>query len=179
MSTVEIDSVHLVGHSMGAAVAATVVSETPDLVQSLSLVSAAGLGVEINSAYIDGFVAAVSRRELKPVLLNLFADPSLVSRAMVDELLKYKRLDGVRDALTHLASNLFVDGRQKTILAEQISDLGVRTLVVWGSEDQVIPASHAKNMKSAKVEVIEGAGHMVQMEKASRVNHLILAHILG
>jgi len=172
MSTVEIDSVHLVGHSMGAAVAATVVSETPDLVQSLSLVSAAGLGVEINSAYIDGFVAAVSRRELKPVLLNLFADPSLVSRAMVDELLKYKRLDGVRDALTHLASNLFVDGRQKTILAEQISDLGVRTLVVWGSEDQVIPASHAKNMKSAKVEVIEGAGHMVQMEKASRVNHL-------
>lgn len=177
MSTVEIDSAHLVGHSMGAAVAATVVSETPDLVQSLSLVSAAGLGVEINSAYIDGFVAAVSRRELKPVLLNLFADPSLVNRAMVDELLKYKRLDGVGDALTHLASNLFVDGRQKTILAEQISDL--RTLVVWGSEDRVIPASHAKNMKSAKVEVIEGAGHMVQMEKASRVNHLILAHILG
>ncbi len=179
MSTVEIDSAHLVGHSMGAAVAATVVSETPDLVQSLSLVSAAGLGVEINSAYIDGFVAAVSRRELKPVLLNLFADPSLVSRAMVDELLKYKRLDGVGDALTHLASNLFVDGRQKIILAEQISDLGVRVLVVWGSEDQVIPASHAKNMKSAKVEVIEGAGHMVQMEKASRVNQLILAHILG
>jgi pyruvate dehydrogenase E2 component (dihydrolipoamide acetyltransferase) len=96
---------------------------------------------------------------------------------MVDELLKYKRLDGVADALTHLASNLFVDGRQKIILAEQISDL--RTLVVWGSEDQVIPASHAKNMKSARVEIIEGAGHMVQMEKASRVNDLILGHILG
>ena len=162
---------------MGAAVAATIASETPNLVQSLSLVSAAGLGLEINSAYIDGFVAAVSRRELKPVLLNLFADPSLVSHAMIDELLKYKRLDGVGDALSHLASNLFADDQQKMILAEQISDL--RTLVVWGAEDQVIPASHAKNIKGANVEVIEGAGHMVQMEKASRVNALILGHILG
>jgi pyruvate dehydrogenase E2 component (dihydrolipoamide acetyltransferase) len=177
MDAVEIDAAHLVGHSMGAAVAAMVASETPNLVQSLSLVSAAGLGIEINSAYIDGFAAAASRRELKPVLLYLFADPGLVNRSMVDELLKYKRLDGVGDALTRLASELFADGRQKVILSEQIS--GLRTLVVWGLEDQVIPASHADNVKGAKVEVIEAAGHMVQMEKASRVNELILGHILG
>ena len=56
----------------------------------------AGLGAEINAGYIEGFVAAGSRRELKPVLEQLFADPALVSRQMVDDVLKYKRLDGVR-----------------------------------------------------------------------------------
>jgi pyruvate dehydrogenase E2 component (dihydrolipoamide acetyltransferase) len=30
---------------------------------------------------------------------------------------------------------------------------------------------------NARVEVIEGAGHMVQMEKANRVNEMILVHI--
>jgi pyruvate dehydrogenase E2 component (dihydrolipoamide acetyltransferase) len=30
----------------------------------------------------------------------------------------------------------------------------------------------------AGVEVIDGAGHMVQMEKPNRVNELILAHVV-
>jgi pyruvate dehydrogenase E2 component (dihydrolipoamide acetyltransferase) len=179
LNAVELESAHLVGHSMGAAVAARLACDTPGMVQSLSLVSAAGLGPEINSAYIDGFASAVSRRELKPVLLNLFADTELVSRSMVDDLLKYKRIDGVHDALQQLASNLFVNGIQQNVLAEQIADLGIDTLVIWGTQDQVIPASHARSIRAAKVELIDGAGHMVQMEKAARVNELILDHIFG
>ena len=179
MDAVGVETAHLVGHSMGAAVAATLACDTPDRVLSLSLVSAAGLGPDINSAYIDGFVAAVSRRELKPVLQNLFADSNLVSRTMVDDVMKYKRLDGVQDALTHLASHLFADGTQTTILTERLSSLGVKTLVVWGSEDQVIPASHAQNLEGVDVEVIEGAGHMVQMEQAAKVNSLIHSHIVA
>ncbi len=180
MSAVEVDSAHLIGHSMGAAVAARLACDTPDRVQSLSLVSAAGLGPEINSAYIDGFVNAVSRRELKPVLLYLFADSKLVNRTMVDDLLKYKRIDGVHEALQQLASNLFAEGIQHHVMTQQIADLGIDTLVIWGAEDQIIPASHASHVGgTAKVELIDGAGHMVQMEKASRVNELILAHILG
>jgi len=177
MDTVDVESAHLVGHSMGGAVAATVASGTPDRVLSLSLVSGAGLGPEINSTYIDGFVTAVSRRELKPVLQNLFADSGLVSRAMVNDLLKYKRLDGVQEALTNLSSDLFSNGTQSIILTEKISDLGIKTLVVWGADDQVIPASHAENIKNADVVVIEGAGHMVQMEQAAKVNELIQGHI--
>jgi pyruvate dehydrogenase E2 component (dihydrolipoamide acetyltransferase) len=179
MDAVDIDSAHLVGHSMGAAVAATLACDAPDRVLSLSLISAVGLGEEINSDYIDGFVAAQSRRELKPVLLNLFADSSLVNRAMVDDLLKYKRLDGVHEALAALAAKLFVDGKQTAILRQDLDDRVGKTLVVWGAEDRVIPASHASSLKNAQVEVIDGAGHMVQMEKASMVNELILGHIMS
>ena len=179
MQAISVESAHLVGHSMGAAVAARLACDSPDLVQSLSLISAAGLGSEINSNYIDGFSSAVSRRELKPVLLNLFADAELVNRSMVDDLLKYKRIDGVADALAQISSGLFVDGVQQNVFAEQIASLGMNTLIIWGVSDQIIPVAHASNVEAARVELLEDAGHMVQMEQASRVNELILGHILG
>ena len=62
---------------------------------------------------------------------------------------------------------------------EQIAALDKPTLVVWGAADQVIPAAHAQHLAGATVEVIDGAGHMVQMEAASRVNELLLDNIAG
>ena len=70
-----IERAHLVGHSLGGAVAATLAAEHPERVASLTLIAPAGLGEEINGEFIDGFVAAESRRELKGVLERLFADP--------------------------------------------------------------------------------------------------------
>ena len=45
---------------------------------SLVLIASAGLGEEINADYIEGFIAANRRREMKNVLQLLFADPDLV-----------------------------------------------------------------------------------------------------
>ncbi len=177
LDAAEIDSAHFVGHSMGAAVATQLACDLPARAKSLTLIAAAGLGPEINSAYIDGFVGAASRRELKPVLLDLFADSELVSRSMVDDMLKYKRIDGVQEALSSLAAALFPGGVQSAQLAAQIDASDLSTLVIWGSDDAVIPAAHAQALNNATLEIINGAGHMVQMEKASAVNALILAHI--
>jgi pyruvate dehydrogenase E2 component (dihydrolipoamide acetyltransferase) len=90
-----LERVHLVGHSLGGLVAATVALEHPERVRSLTLVAGAGLGEEINRDYVEGFVSASSRRELKPVLQLLFADESLITRQLVEDVLKYKRIDGV------------------------------------------------------------------------------------
>ena len=65
-----------------------------------------GFGPEINAGYLRGFAEAESRRDLKPHLLALFADPGLVNRQLIDDLLKYKRLDGVDQALRSLVGNL-------------------------------------------------------------------------
>ncbi len=108
---------------------------------------------------------------------NLFADPGKVTRQLVDDLLKYKRLDGVDAALAALAAGSFKDGRQQVLLADALGKLGIPVLVVWGSEDKIIPAAHAGNAKGAKVEVIAGAGHMVQMEAAAKVNALLKEHL--
>ncbi|WP_119392249.1 acetoin dehydrogenase dihydrolipoyllysine-residue acetyltransferase subunit [Taklimakanibacter lacteus] len=175
MDAVKVDKAHLVGHSLGGAVAMEIARTAKGRVKSLTLICSAGLGPDINMGYIDGFIGASSRRDLKPALENLFADSSLVSRQMVDDLLKYKRLDGVGDALTALKNGVFPNGKQAAVLADALKSSGVPTLVIWGAEDKIVPAAHAKAAAGAKVEIIDGAGHMVQMEQAGKVNGLIKA----
>jgi pyruvate dehydrogenase E2 component (dihydrolipoamide acetyltransferase) len=178
MDTLGIAKAHLVGHSMGGALALRMARNHPGRVASLSLISSAGLGPEIDAAYIDGFVAATSRRELKPLLERLFADPALVSRQLVDDVLKYKRLDGVTDALRALAAAQFPGGRQRDILADAVTAGGPPVLVIWGEQDRIIPAAHAAALSGrAHIEILPHAGHMAHMEQPARVNQLILAHV--
>ncbi|WP_250516199.1 acetoin dehydrogenase dihydrolipoyllysine-residue acetyltransferase subunit [Caballeronia sp. INDeC2] len=178
MDAVSIDRAHLVGHSMGGGIAVQIAVDQPARVQSVSLISPAGFGDEVNNAYTEGFVTAESRRELKPVVELLFANPELVSRQMLDDLLKYKRLDGVSDALTSLNGGLFAGGRQSAQPGGKLAATGKPVLVIWGEKDQIIPAAHAKAApEGATVRVFDDAGHMSQMEKANEVNALLKEHV--
>jgi pyruvate dehydrogenase E2 component (dihydrolipoamide acetyltransferase) len=170
--------VHLAGHSMGGLVAGEFALAEPNRVLSLTLIAPAGLGEEIDSEYIDGFVAASGRRDLKPVLQRLFADPSLVNRSMVDDVLKYKRLDGVQGALEALRDRLFAGGRQANVL--DLSSFPGPILVIWGEADAIIPAAHAEAAPSAaEVKVLPGVGHSPHMEAAGEVNRLLEGFLAG
>ena len=177
MDSLGVTRAHLVGHSMGGLVAGRIGIDRPDRVASLTLVAAAGLGEEINGAYLDGFVSAASRRDLKPALVHLFADQALVNRSMVEDVLKYKRLDGVGSFLEALRGTLFPGDSQVTRIADDLAEIGCPCHVIWGAEDAIIPATHAGALEGATV--IDGAGHMVQMEKAAEVNRLILSWTHG
>jgi pyruvate dehydrogenase E2 component (dihydrolipoamide acetyltransferase) len=173
-----LERVHLAGHSMGGLVAGELAAAAPDRVLSLTLIAPAGLGDEVNASYIDGFVAASSRKELKPVLQMLFADPSLVTRSMVDDVLKYKRLDGVQTALTELRDQLFAGGSQARSL--DLDAYAGPLLVIWGAEDAIIPAAHADHAPSrADVHVLDGVGHSPHMEAAGEVNRLVEGFLTG
>lgn len=173
-----IERAHLAGHSLGGGVALASAARRPGQALSLSLLAPAGLGPEINGAYIDGFVAAGRRREMKTVVQDLFADPALVSRDMVEELLRYKRLDGVAQALVTLAGALFPGGRQATLLRDRLADLDLPVQVIWGAEDRIIPVAQAEGLPgNVQVHRLDGAGHMVHMEAAGEVNRLIGALI--
>jgi pyruvate dehydrogenase E2 component (dihydrolipoamide acetyltransferase) len=176
-----IERAHLAGHSMGALVAASLALADADRVVSLALFAPAGFGSEIDAEYVEGFVAASGRRDLKPVLQRLFADPDLVNRQMVDDVLKYKRLDGVQDALETLAANLFPDGRQARVIAGELEDgYGGPVLVVWGERDAVIPPAHAEAAPSrADTHVLPGVGHSPHMEAAGDVNRLLEGFLAG
>lgn len=174
LDALEIDRAHLVGHSMGGAVALNLALTEPDRVASLTLVAPAALGKEINGAYITGFVAAGRRKELKPLLQDLFADQDLVSRDMVNDILKFKRLDGVDAALAALADGVFPGGSQAMVLRDRLEGLSAPVQVIWGKEDKILPVAHAEGLPSAVgVYVLEDAGHMPHMEQASEVNALI------
>lgn len=170
----QLDRVHLAGHSMGGLVALTVAEQAPARVVSLTLIASAGLGADINGDYLQGFADANNRNALKPQLVQLFSDPALVTRQMLEDMLKFKRLEGVDQALRQLNGALFDGGRQKVDVRHVVGRQP--SLVIWGSDDSIIPANHAQGLE-AQVEILPGQGHMVQLEAAEQVNQLMLAFL--
>ncbi len=169
-----ITRVHWVGHSLGGGVASHLALSAPDKTASLTLVAAAGLGGEINADHITAFIAAEKRRDMKPALQRLFGDPDLVTRDMLNEVLKYKRIEGVNAALVTIAAAMLKDGAQAVVNRAALAEQAFPILVIWGDRDQIIPPDQAHALGDrAAVHVISGAGHMVQMEAAGEVNKLI------
>jgi pyruvate dehydrogenase E2 component (dihydrolipoamide acetyltransferase) len=166
---------HLIGHSFGGLTAMAVALKSPDRVRSLTLIASAGLGGEIDAEYVRGFARTNSRKELKALAGRLFANEELVTRQLVEDLLRFKRLDGVQNALESIASG-FLDGdRQRIILSPEVAKLGKPIRIIWGAQDRIIPASHSNAFgASAKVCLFPNAGHMVQMEAANEVNRILL-----
>jgi pyruvate dehydrogenase E2 component (dihydrolipoamide acetyltransferase) len=175
LAELDIPKAHLVGHSLGGAVALRSALDNPAHVASLNLIAPVGFGAEIDESFITEFIAAGRRKPLQQVLEKLFRNKSLVSRDMAEDLLKYKRLDGVPAALNTVAAANFANGRQKEILRDRLTELGnIPVQVIWGAEDEILPVRQAKGLPpSVRTHVLPDAGHMPQMEKAAEVNRLI------
>jgi pyruvate dehydrogenase E2 component (dihydrolipoamide acetyltransferase) len=167
-------SAHLVGHSLGGAVAVALCLRDRERVDSLTLIAPAGFGSEINGDFLEGFLAAKARKELKPLLESLFADSGLVTRQLVDNVLRYKRLDGVEHGLETILAAFAPGGEQLETLAPRLADEPVPLLVIWGAEDRIIPVRHADaTPERGSVEIIQGAGHSPHLEAAGAVNRVV------
>jgi pyruvate dehydrogenase E2 component (dihydrolipoamide acetyltransferase) len=169
-----IERAHLVGHSLGGGLAALVALQRPHLAASLTLIASVGFGPEINSEFIDGFIRAARRREMTEVLSQLVHDPASISRAMVEEALRYKRLDGVEAALTAIARTWFAAGRQRIDLTDRVKELTIPVQLIWGRDDRIIPVTHAQALAAhLPVHILADAGHLPHMEKAAEVTRLV------
>lgn len=178
MTAVGIPRAHLVGHSLGGAIALALARTEPARVASLSLLAPAGVGTEINGAYLRGFIEGQSRRDMKPILQQLVADPELITRQLIDDILKFKRTDGVPEALHTIAAGLVDGDRQRVDLRAALAGPAIPVQVIWGDADRIIPAAQAGGLPaSVKVHLLPGVGHLVQMEAASAVNTLLKAQI--
>lgn len=66
-------------------------------------------------------------------------------------------------------------------LAHLLREVRTPTLLVWGSRDVIVPLDVARQyqqaLPNARLEVIDGAGHLVEVEEPERVAALVGAHI--
>jgi len=180
LDTLGLQRAHLVGHSLGGLVAASLALRDPDRALSLTLVASAGLGEQINGDYLDRFITAANRRELKPALELLFADPNQVTRQLIDDVLKYKRIDGVDTALRAIADQIFPNGHQRILIADRLTQLEQPLLVLWGAQDRIIPAEHAHHAPAtADVHILQSSGHSPHMEAAGDFNRMLQRFLAG
>jgi pyruvate dehydrogenase E2 component (dihydrolipoamide acetyltransferase) len=180
LTTLDITRAHFVGHSMGGAIAALVALRWPQRAASLTLIAPAGLGPEIDGEFIDGFVIANRRREAAEVLRRLVHNPASVSRAMIEETLRYKRLDGVEAALATIARAWFAEGRQHLNVAERLKQLAIPVQLIWGRDDRIIPVAQVQALTAhVAVCVLDATGHLPHLEKAGEVSRLISKFIDG
>ncbi len=174
MNAIGAAKAHLAGHSMGGAVAIKHGLAHPDRTASLTLIASAGLGPEIDGEYVEGFITASRRKEIKPHLEKLFSNPSLLSRQLIEDVLHYKRLDGVERALRAIASRFCPGGRQAAVFRDRLVELPMPILVIWGAEDAILPLRHAHDLpEHIQTHILPSVGHMAQMEAAPKVNRLI------
>lgn len=175
MDALGIERAHVVGHSMGAGVAATLAALAPSRVSTVTAVCGVGFGGTLNPAYVEGFVEAERRKDLKSVVELLFADPGLVSREMLDDLLAYKRIDGVDAALRALIAEALSPASVAAVEA-RVAGLAAPILAIYGEQDQVVVTPDAAGRRDG-AHVVAGAGHMPQLEAAESVNQAIAAFL--
>jgi pyruvate dehydrogenase E2 component (dihydrolipoamide acetyltransferase) len=176
MDAVGIGAAHLVGHSLGGAIAVEIALTAPDRVTALTLIAPAGFGKEISQEFIEGFIAESRGRKLRPVLEMLVADPRIVTADMVEDVLRFKRLDGTVAALRTVADANFRSNTQRISLRERLGEIRAPVQVIWGESDRILPATHADGLPAnVTVTRLPGAGHLPHMEKAAEVNAAIKA----
>lgn len=176
MAAAGIDKAHIVGHSMGGAIALALAAGHATKTATATLIAPAGLGPEINMDYIDGFISHSRARKLRPVLELLVADPGAITADMVDAVIKVKRVDGVGPALSALREGLMPGGRQVVDLRQSLAGIAAPVQVIWGRDDRILPASHADALPTrTPVTLLDHTGHMPHMEQAAEVNRLIEA----
>ena len=169
---------HVAGHSLGAAVAVGVAQAGRFDARSLFLVAPAGLGAEIDGDFLTGFCQARDQAELAPWMSRLVADPASIPPVFVEVTAASRAEPGVADAQLHLAQSLFSNGEQAFSIRAALAEIAVPSLIVVGSADRIIPPSHSQGLPTRIVRyVLDGIGHMPQIEAVDAVARLLTAHV--
>ncbi|MER9319037.1 acetoin dehydrogenase dihydrolipoyllysine-residue acetyltransferase subunit [Mesorhizobium sp. M0659] len=177
LDTLAVGGAHLVGHSLGGAIAMQLTLDRPDRFRSLVLVAPAGLpGGSVNRDFLDGIVDGQRARDLKPWLEMLFHNPDLVSEELIEEVARYKRIDGVEESLSVIRDHLVANGSFGH-LAHSLAALPP-TLVVLGDDDRIVGSPNTAGLPDSwRVITLNGAGHMPHVERASEFNDVLTSFL--
>lgn len=174
LTTLDVDRVTVVGHSLGGGVAMQFAYQFPERCERLVLVGSGGVGVSVHPllrlAAAPGAGLVLPLLGSRPALTALrgFAELLRVfESADLDYVLtRYVRLlePSTRSAfLRTLRSVVDWRGQVVNMLDRCYLTEGIPTLLVWGTDDRVVPSGHAlrahRVMPGSRRVLFEGAGH--------------------
>lgn len=165
---------HLVGHSLGAAVAASLAVRKGFEVKSLALISPAGLGPKVNGDFVSGFLAADSEAALKSWMQSLVHRRGALPQAMVRATLAARQATGLAAAQKKVAAAVFSGSTQLFSIRDALDKYEGPCRVIVGLEDEIIPAEYVDAVPGhVAVNRLSGVGHMPQIEAPPLVARLV------
>ena len=186
LHTLGVDRVHLVGHSLGGAVAARYTLDHPGRVERLALLGAAVPGFDLRPSWVyrtlslPGLGEILSRLITRGICTTALArcfdrpDPDEI-RFFVDHEFAARSCSEGRAAYLSLLRSVTDDFTLGAdVYRAALSHLGRGVLVVHGLQDRVIPLAHARQVAEglgvAQPRWLERCGHFPQIEHADVVN---------
>jgi len=184
-----IDAAAVVGNSMGGHITSELAIRSPQRVERLMLVSAAGISaehVQRNAVMAGGrIVAAIAtqsaarhewyarRPGLRRIALSFVVrHADQLSAPLAHELMSGAGKPGFLDALEAVITHR---------ISERLPQIACPTFVVWGEDDRVIPvrdaSRFAKLIPDVRVEVWPDTGHMAMLERPARFNAALEAFL--
>ncbi|MBV2142132.1 acetoin dehydrogenase dihydrolipoyllysine-residue acetyltransferase subunit [Falsochrobactrum sp. TDYN1] len=169
-----IDRAHIVGHSLGGAVALGLTSFGKVSVRSATLLAPGGLGPEINIDFINGLARSTTEQALERWLTVMVSDPASLPQGYARAALRQMQNAGVQEGLSSLALRLFPDGTQGFDILKALQNLQVPARTIWGRADHVIPVSHSNRVPGhVATHLLDGIGHVPQLEASELTARLI------
>ena len=169
-ATRDVRQVHLVGHSLGAALALALADIRGQRVASLTLIAPAGLGPEIDAATMNGIIRASRTESLAPWLRRLTATPDSISDDYARAAMRSRENAGLRACQADMSAALFPDGVQAFDLRPALQRIDLPTQILWGRRDHIVPfAQGIAATGEFALHLLSGVGHIPQIESPDRV----------
>ena len=169
----------IVGNSMGGYAAMAFMRLFPERVSSMTLIA--------TKASADPPAAKAGREEQARAVLE--RGPRAVMEVLLPKVLARAPAEAVRRRVEALAARATVQGmadavRGMALRPDSLLEMPrwrVPTLVIAGAEDALMPLTDLETMASAipgaRLEVIDGAGHLPYLDRPAEVAGLLTAHL--
>ena len=156
---------HLIGHSLGGAVAILIAARDPGRVASLTLLAPIGIGTYINQSFLDGIVSAGTIDALERELRKTTGRPLSYAKSALAAILESRR----PDALKAISQTIALDGVQQLFLVPELEKITAPVRIFFGREDKVVNWQDALSLPGQIALHLFDTGHMPHWEDPSAV----------
>lgn len=166
---------HLVGHSMGGAIALRVAALAPERVRALTMIAPAGLGGPPNRDFFAQLLGMSDAASARAALQSLVANPAILSPRIVTDILAAHGRPHTLAAWESMAAVHEEIWRRAAEARDAVTALPLPSQIIWGTQDAVLPPPQAPLPQVVALERLAGFGHVPHLEDFRQVNKLVAA----